>query len=180
MLFKISEKDIREDNNNIDTVPEFINTEGRLIKYALLMYDFESHLRKLPHDARIIKALDHTKEYGKKEDGTWEKEAQKIIDGKNPHLERLKRAIRNLYPEKSLEQDLLESYDLQIKAWSTLLGKATKTKDESDMAFDVAERLPKFMANRKQLQVIVGEREPDEAKEVVSMSTIDRLNAGNI
>jgi hypothetical protein len=176
MLFKVTEKDVFEDNPELNSVPEFIGKSSRMLKYIFLVYDFDGPYRKMPLPARkercVIQAGYKYESDGKRLD----KNARDIVNGNNPTVLLLTKVFHELQGDPDKEN--LAALDAQLLEWRELMHKKNKTDKEQTLVFKLINDWPKFMQRRKEILEILGERTKEEAEDISRpMSTIDEVNS---
>lgn len=177
MLFKVTNNDVFEDNPSLNSVPEFSGKSERMLKYIFLTYDFDSPYRKIPIELRKEKCV-ILAGYKYESDGKrLDKNARDIVNGNNPTVNALIKVFMVL--QGDLEKETLAAYDAQIHEWKELFHKKNKTDKEREHVLKVMDKLPTFMAKRKELLEMLGERAKEEIPEELGrqVSTIDEVNS---
>lgn len=184
MLFKVTSRDIREDNDNIDAVPEFEVCTSRELKYVFLTHDYDTPLAQLALEERRARAAEmagyHTEGGGKRLDKT----GRKLLNGGYPHVEAAIERFRQI--RRDLDREVLESYDIQLEQF---IRKAAEPKTENrdwDLAIKINEKLPKLLEQRKALLDLLNlrgdfkEEATNDVEEKLQLSTIDQVNQEEI
>jgi hypothetical protein len=81
--------------------------------------------------------------------------------------------------QDNIEKQLVASYDLQLTEFMDLFKKKDKSDKDREMALKVMKELPSFVAKRKELMEIIGQRTQEvlvEKKE----STLEKINKSKI
>lgn len=183
MLFKVTSRDIREDNDNIDAVPEFEVCTSRELKYIFLTHDYDTPLNQLPFEQRKERAAEMAGYHVEGGGSRLDKTGRNLLNGKYPHVEvaakRFKQIIRDL------DKEVLESYDTQLEQF---IEKAAEPKNDNkdwDLAIKINKELPKLLEQRKALLDLLNLRGDfketlvdSETKE--ELSTLDQVNQREI
>lgn len=151
MLFRVNaDEPIRNTNENIDSVPEFLPCNDKTLKYVFLMYDYDSPYARQPHDMRkdlVLAALQYVKP-----------ETIKSFFRRNKdNIEAATRAFNKM--QYNAEFEALISLKIQLDQWNDLLRKPEKTEKEQALVLKIADKLPDYMKRVKEIEEIVGYRE---------------------
>ncbi len=176
MLFKVTSKDLFEENPSLNSVPEFIGKSERMLKYIMLVYDFESPYRKIPLEARKEKCV-ILAGYKYETDGKrLDKNARDIVSGNNTTVNNLIKVFMELQHDP--EKDMLATYDSIMVEWKELIAKKNKTEKEQALVIKIIDGFGKYAQKRKELLEVLGERGVEADKDLSrQMSTIDEMNS---
>lgn len=180
MLFKVTKRDIREDNSNIDAIPEFEVCTSRELKYVFLVYDYDTPLYQLGMEERKMRAAEmagyHVEGGGKRLDKT----GRNLLNGKYPHVEAAVKRFKQI--RRDLDREVLESYDTQLEQF---IQKAAEPKTDNrdwDLALKINKELPKLLEQRRALLDLLNlrgefkEEEENTAEDKLQLSTLDQVN----
>jgi len=189
MLYKLTTKDVREDNDNIDCIPEFEPLSSREFKYIALVYDYDTPLRNLKLEDRKERGCELSG-YKRESPKRMDKSARKIM-GANGGLKHVEKAIP-VY--KSLQRDIdreaLMAYDNQLQQF---IDKAAEPKSEDNdwkLAITINKELPKMLQMRADIKGRLDLRvdfesatlgvEEEKEEGVEELSALDRRNQAKI
>ncbi len=183
MLFKVTDRDIREDNPGIEAIPEFKQLSDRNLKYIFLVYDYDTPYKQLPIDKRKER-IGHRVGFRLEADGKrFDKNARGIMENKAPRMKEATRAFMDLLYDSDKETfqavcDLITNIRDFIRQISSSAGEYQKK-------VAMAEKLPRLEETKKSLAQILNireetrEEEPDNS-EKKEMSTLDLVNQGDL
>ena len=182
MLFKISQKPIREDNDSIDAIKEFSVLSDREMKYICLVYDYETPFKQYGINDRkelACEAAGYKRESPKRLD----KSARAIMNGKIENVEIAIPVYKSLI--RDLDRELLISYDLQVEQFIEKASQPKSSDSDYKLAAMLNEKLIKMLALRDQIKEKLSLRagfEEDEKDDVedVPLSTLDKINEAKI
>jgi len=174
MRYKITDHIVR-DNEELSHIPELKDLSNRTLKYIMYMYDYDSPYRNIPLDKRKDRVLALCG-FKKETDGSrWDRNARDVRDEKG-----LADPIKVFVEvQDNIEKQLVASYDLQLTEFMDLFKKKDKSDKDREMALKVMKELPSFVAKRKELMEIIGQRTQEvlvEKKE----STLEKINKSKI
>ncbi len=157
MHFKISEKDIREDNNSIDSIPEFRPLEDMALKAIFLYYDYDSPFSQTYQKSRWDKIF---KTLGK-EDGltAMQKKYKKKWDAAVEMFNSL---------QVDVEKDMLVSYNDLLASWIELMKKKDKSDKENDFCLKLTKEMQNIIRDKRELEKLIHKRDTPVAPEVKS------------
>ena len=159
MLYKLTTKDIREDNDNIDVIPEFAKLSSRELKYIALVYDFDTPLGQLKLEDRKERACELAG-YKRESPSRMDKTARKIM-GANGGLKTANAAIPVYNSlQRDLNKEALIAFDNNLSDWITKLSekKTGYEKGDWDTNAKLTEKYTKMLEDRKKILEIIGNR----------------------
>jgi hypothetical protein len=184
MLFKVTTNDIREDNDNIDAVPEFVPCSSRELKYIFLTYDYDTPLKQLEYDKRRERAAEmagYKMETGKAK--RLDKTGRNLLNGKYPHVEAAIERFKGI--RRDIDREVLESYNMQLEQFIEKAASPKKDNKDWDIAIKINKELPKLLSQRKEIMDTLNLRadfadnqEEEEVKR--NLSTLDQFNQSQI
>lgn len=179
MLYKVTSADIREDNDNVDAIPEFEVCTSRELKFVFLTYDYNTPLWQLDFETKRVRAAEmagyHVEKSGKRLDKT----GRALLNGKYPHVEAAISRFKSI--RRDLDREVLESYDNQLEQF---IQKAAEPKTEDKdwaLALKINAALPKLLEQRKALLDLLNLRgdfneDTVEGEGINELSTLDQVN----
>lgn len=149
MIYKVTQKDIREDNDNIDAIEAFVTCTSRELKYVFLTYDFGTPFKQQAFKDRRFKAaieagykMEQTRDYP-------DKTTRKLLNKAFPHVEAAIVAFKGI--RRDIDREALESYDIQLEEMNAFLQREKITDKDWDIAIKIVDKMPKFLKTRKDL-----------------------------
>ena len=137
MIYKVTQKDIRETNDNIDAIAAFAVCTSRELKYVFLTYDFDTPFRQLNFEDRRLKAaleagyrMEKTRDYP-------DKTTRKVLNGGYPKVEDAIMAFKGL--RRDVDRETLDSYNTQLEQFI----EYSKQPKESHKDWEVAMKINK-------------------------------------
>ena len=137
MIYKVTQKDIRETNDDIDAIAAFSVCTSRELKFVFLTYDFDTPLRQLNFEARRLKAAI---EAGYRMENTRDmpdKTTRKLLNGNYPKVEEAIKAFKSI--RRDVDRETLESYNTQLEQFV----EYSKQPKESHKDWEVAMKINK-------------------------------------
>lgn len=184
MLFKVTDKDIRVDNPEIDAIPEFKALSDRNLKYIFLVYDYESPYRLLPLEKKKERVA-HRVGFRLEKDGfRFDKNARDLMNGKNARINDAIRAFRDLLFDS--DRETYQSVCDLITNIRDFIRQTSSSAGEYQKKVAMAEKLPRLEETKKSLAQILGIREEvveDTSKkdeQLDELSTLDLVNQGDL
>jgi hypothetical protein len=149
MIYIVSQRDIREDNDNIDAIEAFSRCTSRELKYVFLTYDFGTPFKQQDFETRRFKAaieagyrMEKTRDYP-------DKTTRKVLNGGFPNVEAAIVAFKEI--RRDLDREALEAYDIQLEEMNEML-RTKKTSDkEWDIAIKLVDKMTKFHKTRREM-----------------------------
>lgn len=177
MRYKITE-DIKKDNPEIQDIPELMAIPNRTLKYIFYVYDFDSPYRNMELSKRKNRALD-VSGFKKESDGSrWDKNAREVYDEKSEDVRKAVRIFIDI--QDNIEKMILQAYDCQLSDFIELMNKKSKTDEEKNMALKIMKDMPSFMAKRKELMEIIGNRVSSSGVTEKPQTTLEKFNIASI
>jgi len=184
MLYRLTQKDVREDNDNIDIVPEFADLSSRELKFICLVYDYETPLWQLNLEDRTEKAAEmagYKRESAKRMD----KDARAVMGGKIKRVEAAIPVFRSM--QRDIDRETLMAFDSQIEQFIAKTSEKKVENKDWDVAMKILKELPKLLAMRKEIKDMLTLRvdlDPtlgvEKNTEDDDLSTLDKYNARRI
>ena len=159
MLYKLTTKDIREDNDNIDVIPEFAKLSSRELKYIALVYDFDTPLGQLKLEDRKERACELSG-YKRESPSRMDKTARKIM-GANGGLPTVNKAIPVYNSlQRDLNKEALIAFDNNLSDWIIKISESKKEYDKYDWATNakLTKEYKNMLEDRKVILEIIGNR----------------------
>lgn len=164
MLFLLEkDKPVLESNPQFKVFEEFEACSDRELRYICLTYDYDTPLRSLPLSERKEYALDMAG-FKREQGGRPDKNARNTINGGVPKVNSAIQRYNSLQYDQ--EKELLNALTIQINQVIDLMKKERKDDSEWDLIKKLRPDLPKMIAEKKELEVIIGYREPEKKDEL--------------
>jgi hypothetical protein len=183
MLFKITRKDIFEDNPELKSIEEFSKCSSRDLKYIFFVYDYKSPFRNLKFEDRRRKCV---LEAGFRLDknGNLDKNTRNVLNGKIKKIEDAILKFKTLQHDQ--DREVIDALTVQIDQIVSLVAKPDKTIQELEKSIKFSKELPNLTENRKQLIEILDLRDmvtelesDDDTVLDHELSTLDKFNQSN-
>ena len=146
MIFRLTQKDIREDNDNIDIVPEFAKCTSRELKYISLVYDYDTPLFQLLPDDRKEQAAEmagYQRESAKRMD----KSARIVMNGERASVQAAVPVFKGM--QRDLDKETLMAFDRQIQQFINKTGEDKKDNKDWDTSIKILKELSMFLLQTK-------------------------------
>ena len=177
MLFKLSDKPVREDNNDIDAIPEFRLLTDKQLRYVILLTDYDTPLRQLPYKERQEEAAElagFARENAKK----MGKQAREMMNGKVYPVEKAIAKYKSL--QRDLDRETLQAFDDQLEEFIKKTSEKKTENKDWDVALKIMNALPKLLGMRKEIKDSLNLKgdfdEKDDTVSEAELSTLDRIN----
>lgn len=165
VLKVVHNEDIRKTNSNVDAIPEFAGLSDTIVKYVVLMYDYDSPYSRPPEDQRrkiVCDSLD-VKQYTR-----WYSTSKIKIDKAIEAYKKL---------QYDTDHEMLISMKAQLEEWNTLLRKPKKTEKEDAAVLKIFDKLIDYRDKVQKLEEIVGYRsKPDSLASGQRKSSIEEFS----
>lgn len=159
MLFKIEkDKTVFQSNPEIQNFECMAACSDKELKFIFWVYDYETPLRKLPYDKRILKAGDLAG-FSKDQAGYFIPSARNTIAMKGDKMRNALREFNLLQFDQ--EKELIKAYDEEINQIIELIGKKDKSEKEWSLVKDFNLSVKKIIEAKKELEEAVGMRGTD-------------------
>ena len=151
MIFKVTAKSVREDNDSIDAIPEFrlINDTG--LKAIFLYYDYDSPFSKVYVKDRwnkVFKALGYNGE------------ADGLLAMQKAHKKKWDIAIDTFNSlQVDVEKEMLQSYTEQLAQWIELMKKKDKSDKENDFCLKLTKEMGNLIRDKRELEKLISGRD---------------------
>jgi len=151
MIFKVvAGKPVRETNNNIDAVPEFLGVDDDALKYVFLMWDYDSPYSRLSFDIRkpnVLVAIGLSSD-------------KQVIDFFTSNASDITKAMEAFEKmQYSVDHDTIIAMKNQIEQWNKIMKKEKQSDSELNLIQKVFGKIPEYMQHIKALEEIVGYRD---------------------
>lgn len=176
MLYKVSTKDVREDNNNIDATPAFTVLTSKQLKYIFLTYDFDTPLRQLSLVDRKEQAAQNAG-YAREDATRMGKAARSIMAGKDKKVEVGIIAFKRQLVD--LDREALVAYDSNLRDYIDKMKQPKLSKEDWDLNLKIVANYEKLLIARKKIVEQLNLRADDFIMEEVTdqeLSTLDMVN----
>jgi hypothetical protein len=183
MLFLVTKKDVRVDNPELLSVPEFDPCTDRELKWIFLVYDFKTTYRQLSlSDRKEASAENRYVGYKRESVSRMDKSARNImsVDLQKKHLPHIEPAIIAFKKmQRDIDREALETYDINLEHFMEQMKKPKITKEDWDLSIKITDKYQKFLAGRKIVKDSLDlrgsfEEEEKEQKETKVLSALDR------
>lgn len=181
MLFKVTDAPLRDDNDGLDAISEFIGVSDRNLKWVFLVYDYDTPYKQLPMQKRKERVASRLGFRLEKDGKRFNRPARVVIGGTNKQVNDATEAFKMLIYDDDRETyqsvcDLITNIRDYIREKSTSSGDYQKK-------MVMAEKLPKLEETKKSLAQILDIRTErvDESEENTAdegLSTLDKVNQG--
>jgi hypothetical protein len=181
MLFKVTDRDIREDNDGIDAIPAFRGLNSKQLKYIFLTYDFDTPLKQLSLQERKEQAAENAG-YSRENAKRMNKNARDLMNGKVKSVEAAIPVFKSML--RDLDREALEAYDTNLENYMAQMKIKPSTKEEWDINTKVTAQYEKLLIGRKRilenlnLRADFMENEKEEVDEG-ELSTLDKYMEKN-
>lgn len=180
MLVKITDKDIREDNDWIDAIPAFRPLTSKQLKYIALTYDFDTPLKQLSLQDRKEQAAENAG-YSRENAKRMDKNARNLMNGKVESVEEAIPVYKGML--RDIDREALEAYDTNLENYMEQMKKKPDSKEDWDINTKVTAQYEKLLIGRKRIMenlnlradFVEEEKETDER----SLSTLDKYMEKN-
>ena len=125
MLYKITDKDIREDNDNIDATPAFVPLKSKQLKYIFLVYDFDTPLKQLSLKDRKEQAAENAG-YKRENAKRMDKNARDLMNSKIKAVEAAIPVFKGQLVD--LDREALETFDINLRNYMAQMRVKPDTK----------------------------------------------------
>jgi hypothetical protein len=179
MLFKITERDIREDNDNIDAIPAFRPLTSKQLKYIFLVYDFDTPLKQLSLMDRKEQAAENAG-YKRENAKRMAKNAREMMNGKVKTVEAAIPVFKSML--RDIDREALEAYDTNLENYMEQMRKKPTSKEEWDINTKVTAQYEKLIIGRKRIVDNLNLRADFTEEEEVDdggLSTLDKYMEKN-
>jgi hypothetical protein len=167
MLFKaVDGVPLRDTNPQIDSNPVFKPHNDRILRYTVLMFDYDSLYRKMPTNTRkehVMGSLGLVNEF----------ERKRFLDDNDVELITCEQEYVKC--QYDIEREALISCKYLIDEWNSLLKKPDKTDKEQAMALKIYDKMPEYLKRLQSLEEIVGERTVQDNIEQDDSSTLEEM-----
>lgn len=164
MLFLLEkDKEVLESNPQFKIFEEFTLCSDRELRYIALVYDYDTPLRNLPIAERKEYAADMSG-FKREAGGRLDKNARNTIGGGLPKVEKAITRYNSLQYDQ--EKELLNALSVQINQVIELMKKEDKKEGDWELVKKLNPELPKMISQKKELEVIIGYREPEKKDEL--------------
>jgi hypothetical protein len=164
MLFLLEkDKTVLESNPQFKIFEEFGDCTDRELRYIALVYDYDTPLRSLPLKERKEYAADMSG-YKREPGGRLDKNARTALGGGLPKVQKAIAKYNSLQYDQ--EKELLNALSVQINQVIDLMKKEDKEDSDWDLIKKLTPELPKMISQKKELEVVIGYREPDQKDEL--------------
>tara|TARA_R110002020_G_scaffold309059_1_gene524603 strand:+ start:364 stop:885 length:522 start_codon:yes stop_codon:yes gene_type:complete len=155
---------LRDINPQIDSSPVFKGQTDRVLRYTVLMFDYDSLYRKMPLPTRRTHVLGSIGLVN-------EMEREGFLNDNDIALIECEREYTRC--QYDIEKEALIACKFLIDEWNTLLKKSEKTDREQAMALKIYDKMPEYLKRLQSLEEIVGERTVVEATEHDDASALE-------
>ena len=177
MIYKLTKKNIFEDNPELKLVPEFSVCTDKQLKYLFLLNDYESPLRKLEDKEKKDKALTMAG-YRKEKRGIWDKNARNVMSGKVESIQRAEEVFMSIQNDSDVF--MLHAVREQIKEIVVFISQKGKSASEMEKSIKFIHELPDLKQKETELVELLGLKEDtiiESQPEIVeNLSTLDKIN----
>lgn len=175
MLFKVTDRDIREDNDGIDAIPAFRPLTSKQLKYIFLTYDFDTPLKQLSLQDRKEQAAEMAG-YSREDAKRMGKTARSLMSGKVKAVEEAIPVFKSLL--RDLDREALEAYDTNLENYMAQMKIKPTTKEEWDINTKVTAQYEKLLIGRKRILENLNLRADfmEDQKEDVDEGTLSTLD----
>jgi hypothetical protein len=156
MVFKIEkDKTVFQSNPELQNFECLSLCSDKELKWLFWVYDYETPLRKMPHEKRIYKAADLVG-LPKDKEGRLIPSARDILALKSPKLRNALKEFNILQFDQ--EKELIVAFDEEINQIIEMIRKSDKTDKEWSFVKDFNFQIPKIIKAKKELEESVGMR----------------------
>lgn len=178
MIFKVTDKDIFEDNPSLMAFEEFAKCTSRQLKYVFLTYDYDTPLKKLPIDQRKEQAALRAGYLREKKTGRFDKNARTALSGGSKNIEAARKAFMEIQYDE--DQDLYDALREEINQIKEFLRKKDKTLAERKMSLTYTKDIVDLSERKKKLKEILEIRKDEDSSNeeeiITNLSTLDKVN----
>lgn len=177
MMYKITKKDVFDDNPELRSIPEFDKLTDRQMKFVIFVYDYKSPFRNLPMEQRKKKAALQAGFKWSPTENRPDRNTRDIINGNVTSVEHASHKYMELQFDEDYEN--LKAYDEQLSEIREFFKKKEKSVDEMNKALAMMKAFKGLIIDRKELIKALGIREEEEEVDDVNereLSTIDVIN----
>lgn len=159
MIFRLSDKEFFKDNPEAKSIKQFLDLGDQGMKYMCLVYGYNSPLRKMEMIDRKHKAVANCG-FKPTPKGRPSKLQTDLMEMRSSIVKKAYTEYMEL--QFDADRDLLSAYDEQINEFKCLMRNREKSDKQLDQALKIAEKLPKLLETRKQIQDILEVRDVEE------------------
>ncbi len=149
MLFQVSQKPIREENPEVDAVPEFAKCSDRELRYIFLVYDYESPLRKMEKIPMKEKAASMAGYKLEKGGARFDKNARTVLAGRSTKVESAVKVYLTL--QRDFDREVLIAYDSELEQFVERSKEPKATDAAWRISLSIMKELPMLLKNRREL-----------------------------
>lgn len=187
MIYKVTQKDIRETNDTVDAIAAFALCTSRELKYVFLTFDFDTPFRQLTFEDRRLKAaleagyrMEKTRDYP-------DKTTRKLLNGGYPKVEDAINAFKGL--RRDIDRETLESYNTQLEQFVEYSKQPKESHKDWEVAMKINKGIFELLKLRKSIVEILDLRadfkeeligKVEEAEETKEVSALSRRNEKKI
>lgn len=173
MLFKVTQRDIFEDNPELAYNEVFSSLASKDLKYVFLAYDYLSPLRQMPIEQRKEKAAMDAGHAMEADGKRLNRRARDIVAGNKLKVQKAIEEFNTIQYDS--DRELALSVASQIKQLQVFFSKEQKSAAELEKAMKMIKDMPEIVKKQKELEEVLKLREEVEAVEV-KLSTIDQYH----
>jgi hypothetical protein len=182
MLFKVTQKPVRDENPELLAVKEFEPLQDRELKWVFLVYDFKTPYRQLSLPDRKEQAAEQVG-YKRESVKRMDKSARNIIlpklQEKNlPHIAPAIAAFKRM--QRDLDLEAMQAYDQNLEHFIKKIREPKTKKEDWDLIVKLVPQYEKLLVGRKRIKEnldLRGEFEEgeDEKADKKVLSTLDKV-----
>ena len=154
MLFRVTQKPVREDNPELLAISEFMPCSDRELKWIFLVYDFKTPYRQLSLPDRKEQSCEQVG-YKRESPKRMDKSARNIMLPKlqEKHLPHIAPAIAAFKAmQRDLDLEALEAYDINLEHYIEQMRKPKVKKEDWDLNLKIVKEYQKLLIGRKQIK----------------------------
>lgn len=181
--FKLTEKNVFEDNPEFLSVPEFARLTERQMRYIMLVDWHGSPLRLMKMEARKVKAALMAGYKMEKDGKQLDMNARNLINEKVGSVVAGRKIMKDIQHDN--EMDLKEALDTQIDEVIAFFKQPDKTAMQLEKAVALMTKLPTILETKRKILELLNFREADIVtgeelkKEETELSILDEYNETN-
>lgn len=176
MIYKVTKKDIFEDNPQLMAVSKFADCSDRELKYIFLLYDYDSPYAKMSFNLRQEKALAEAGYHREKGGKRFDKNAREVMTGKRARVNEAIGEFSIIQKSANKERALVMALDEQLDHIIQFLKEPASDINTIQKLVKVVNDIPKLLETRKRIKEVLNlaEEEHDAALLQRQVSLLDK------
>jgi hypothetical protein len=179
MIYRVTSKDIFEDNPGLLSNVKLADCSDRELKYIFLLYDYESPYAKMSFEVRKNKAASEAGYLKEKTGKRFDRNARDTMTGKRPRIQEAIGEFKIIQDSTNKEMAIVVALDAQIDNITKFIAQPSDDVNIIQKGQKIAESLPKLLENRRRIREILNMVVDEEDTTIMAsdnISTLDEVN----